>query len=197
MILARISDYLTNQNPNHNSPRSISRVSMANDKHPPPVIWAERADKLYVTICVEDCKDPVIKFDSSSLFFSGTGGPENKEYEVKIEFLKEIDPEASHYAVLARHIPMVVKKKGEGPYWGRLMKEKGKVHWLKTDFNKWKDEDDSDFDEAEDMQFENMMKKMGNFNTEEAEGPPLDEEQDSDDEELPDLDDSSEKKPPV
>jgi hypothetical protein len=27
---------------------------------------------------------------------------------------------------------------------------------LKTDFNKWKDEDDSDFDEADDMQFENV-----------------------------------------
>ena len=35
------------------------------------------------------------------------------------------------------------------------------VHWLKTDFNKWKDEDDSDFDEAEDMQFENVSSYSG------------------------------------
>ena len=27
-------------------------------------------------------------------------------------------------------------------------------HWLKTDFNKWKDEDDSDVDEAGDQNFE-------------------------------------------
>lgn len=34
-----------------------------------------------------------------------------------------------------------------GPYWERLLKEKTKQHWLKIDFNKWKDEDDSDDEE--------------------------------------------------
>merc|ERR1711997_482605 len=33
---------------------------------------------------------------------------------------------------------------GEGPYWERLLKDKTKQHWLKVDFQKWKDEDDSD-----------------------------------------------------
>ena len=32
----------------------------------------------------------------------------------------------------------------EGPYWSRLLEDKTKVHWLKVDFNKWKDEDDSE-----------------------------------------------------
>jgi len=33
-----------------------------------------------------------------------------------------------------------------------------KVHWLKTDFEKWRDEDDSDVEESssKDMQFENV-----------------------------------------
>ena len=39
------------------------------------------------------------------------------------------------------------KKDGEGPYWKRLVKEDKKQHWLKVDFNKWRDEDESD-DEA-------------------------------------------------
>ena len=39
------------------------------------------------------------------------------------------------------------KKDGEGPYWKRLVKEEKKQHWLKVDFNKWRDEDESD-DEA-------------------------------------------------
>lgn len=38
-------------------------------------------------------------------------------------------------------------------------------HWLKTDFNKWRDEDDSDAEGGDDMQLEDMMKQMGNFNT--------------------------------
>ena len=32
----------------------------------------------------------------------------------------------------------------EGPYWPSLMKDKKKVHWLKIDFNRWRDEDDSE-----------------------------------------------------
>ena len=33
----------------------------------------------------------------------------------------------SKYAVLPRNIPMMLKKKEEGPYWPRLLKEKQKV----------------------------------------------------------------------
>lgn len=43
-----------------------------------------------------------------------------------------------------RNIELVLKKKEDGPYWSSLLKDKKKVHWLKVDFNKWKDEDDSD-----------------------------------------------------
>jgi len=42
------------------------------------------------------------------------------------------------------------KKKIEEEYWPRLLKEKAKVHWLKTDFDKWVDEDEQDPNEEED-----------------------------------------------
>lgn len=35
------------------------------------------------------------------------------------------------------------KKDTTGPYWERLLKDKTKQHWLRIDFNKWKDEDES------------------------------------------------------
>jgi hypothetical protein len=41
-------------------------------------------------------------------------------------------------------IEFALEKKETGPFWERLLKEKTKYHWLKTDFNKWKDEDESD-----------------------------------------------------
>ena len=44
-------------------------------------------------------------------------------------------------------IEFALEKKESGPYWKRLVKEGTKQHWLKVDFNKWKDEDESD-DEA-------------------------------------------------
>ena len=31
-----------------------------------------------------------------------------------------------------------------------------KAHWLKTDFDKWRDEDDSDVEEGQDMQLEEV-----------------------------------------
>ena len=39
------------------------------DRHLPAVIWAQRNDKLYVTINVEDCQNAVINFDDSKLTF--------------------------------------------------------------------------------------------------------------------------------
>lgn len=53
------------------------------------------------------------------------------------------------HAVRDRVIEFVLKKKNEEePFWPRLTNEKVKHHWLKVDFNKWKDEDDSE-DEVE------------------------------------------------
>ena len=50
----------------------------------------------------------------------------------------------SKYAVRDRSTEFALMKKEEGPYWERLLKEKTKQHWLKIDFNKWKEEDESD-----------------------------------------------------
>lgn len=55
--------------------------------------WAQRPNLLFITVCLEDCKDPTIKVEKDSLYFKGVGGAEKKECEVKLEFLKEIDTE--------------------------------------------------------------------------------------------------------
>jgi len=38
-------------------------------RHIPSVIWAQRADKLYVTICIDDCKNAVVNFENDKLTF--------------------------------------------------------------------------------------------------------------------------------
>ncbi|XP_034233197.1 prostaglandin E synthase 3 isoform X2 [Thrips palmi] len=166
---------------------------------PPPVQWAQRTHVVFVTLCVEDCKNPDIQIEADKIVFKGTGGTEKKKYEITIPLFKEIDPEKSVKFIRDRNIELILKKKEEGPYWTYLLKDKKKYHWLKVDFNKWKDEDDSE-DElnvggggGEDL--EEMMRQMGglggmgggakpDFNDlvpSDEEGP------DSDDEELPDL----------
>jgi len=155
------------------------------------VIWAQRAEKLYVTLNIEDSKNVNIKFDKTSLHFSGVGG-QKVDYNFTLEFFGEIDTEKSKYVILSRHIPMVIVKKEVGSYWPRLLKDTTKVHWLKTDFDKWRDEDDSEVDESKEAAFEDMMSKMGGYNGGGAMGGGLEDEdpindEDSDDEELPDL----------
>lgn len=164
---------------------------------PPPVLWAQRSNVVFLTICVEDCKTPDIQLEADKVIFKGSGGAEKKNYELTIPLFKEIDTEKSAKFIRDRNIELVLKKKEEGPYWSSLLKDKKKVHWLKVDFNKWKDEDDSE-DEfnlgggggggGEDL--EEMMRQMGGLGGADNGKPSfddLDPDTDSDDEELPDL----------
>jgi len=135
---------------------------------PPLVKWAQRTNLVFLTVCLEDCKDPEIKVEEEKLYFKGTGGTDNKEHEVTLEFFGSIDTEKSKYAVRPRMIEFALMKKEEGPYWDRLLKVKTKQHWLKIDFNKWKNEDSDDEDAEGGGQggqgggdLEEMMRNMG------------------------------------
>lgn len=56
-------------------------------------MWAQRNNIIFLTICLEDCKNPEIKIDSNKVYFHGLGGTEKKNHEVTIELYKEVDPE--------------------------------------------------------------------------------------------------------
>lgn len=56
-------------------------------------MWAQRNNIIFLTICLEDCKNPEIKIDSDKVYFHGVGGTEKKDHEITIPLFKEIDPE--------------------------------------------------------------------------------------------------------
>jgi prostaglandin-E synthase len=58
-------------------------------------MWAQRSSLIFLTVCLEDVKDPEIKVEPTKLFFKGVGGTEKKLHEVTVNFLKEIDPDVS------------------------------------------------------------------------------------------------------
>lgn len=107
-------------------------------------MWAQRNNILYVTICLEDCKNPTIETETDKVYFKGVGGTEKRVHEVSINLFKEIDPEKTEQCPKGRNFELVLHKKESGPFWPRLTKENKKFHWLKSDFNKWQDEDESD-----------------------------------------------------
>lgn len=159
-------------------------------------MWAQDKKLLFLTVSVE-CKDPEIKWTEQSLHFKGVGSPENKHYEVTINFLNKIVPDKVVSKNITRCIEFTVPKDDSSVgFWPKLTTDKGKLAWLKVDFNKWKDEDDEgdeeetggnfgDFGNMDDMLKNLAPPKMG------ADGdkPAFD---DSDDEE-----DSDQDIPPV
>ncbi|KAI8824415.1 HSP20-like chaperone [Fimicolochytrium jonesii] len=166
----------------------------------PEVLWAQRTDELFVTINVSDVEHPEVNLSATGLKF--TGASHGKEYSLDLEFFKEVDIEASKQNITARNLSFVIAKKATGEeYWPRLTKEKAKYHWLKTDFSKWKDEDEVEeevaaggpggaggFDGIDFSQFQNMAGGMGGMGGMPgmdfgANGMDLGGEQDSDDEE--------------
>jgi len=118
----------------------------------PEVLWAQRsstsdAEKNYVflTISVPDVSPKNLKLDltSTGLTFTGTSESKKTTYHLDIEFYAEIDVENSKTNHSPKNIEMVLRKKElKEEYWPRLLKDKAKVHFLRTDFDKWVDEDE-------------------------------------------------------
>lgn len=134
------------------------------------------------------------------------GGLDKKDHSVVLNLKEEIKADESKYFIRGRGCEVILMKTDEtAPYWIRLLKEPTKFHWLRVDFNKWQDEDDSG-DEASGpggfggggADFEEMMRSMGGLGGGgmpgmDFGGAGLDnfEENDSDEEGLPDLEDGT------
>ena len=112
--------------------------------HTPRAKWAQDAGAIFFTICLEDCKNPKININGQDLTFQCLGDPKGISYRVKMILFKEISPNESRYVVRDREIEFVLKKKEQGPYWCRLIKSMAKQHWLRIDFERWKEEHESD-----------------------------------------------------
>lgn len=152
----------------------------------------------------------IFRITEDSLFFKAIGLPENKHHEVTINFLKKINPEKVTSKNSGRCYEFIIYKADTASdYWTSLTNDKKKPHWLKVDFNKWKDEgsdDDSEAGAPAGMgmggmgmggdggmgNFNDLMSSMGGgFGGGDVDGKPsfddLEQEEDSDDEAIPDL----------
>ncbi|RZC79161.1 hypothetical protein C5167_003481 [Papaver somniferum] len=91
----------------------------------PTIKWAQRSDKIFLTVDLPDANDVKLKLEPQGRFvFSATKG--GIPYEVDIELYDKINAE-----------------KTESKWWNRLLKQEGKPPvFLKVDWDKWVDEDD-------------------------------------------------------
>ncbi|PLB44228.1 HSP20-like chaperone [Aspergillus steynii IBT 23096] len=185
----------------------------------PEVTWAQRSSTtdvernyLYVNIKAPDVAraDASLNITSKNVSFAGDS-KKGVRYEVSLDLFGEIDPENSKTNHTDRDVELVLRKKElKEEYWPRLLETKQKIHFLKTDFDKWVDEDEQDDAPEEDYAnnfggFEGMGDQggLGNIDFSKlgaglegmggAGGAPGAEGEGSDEEEMPELDEGDQK----
>lgn len=168
-------------------------VPAAAAPHVPGVQWAQRKDRIFLTVGVGECRDVKLTLANDEarktgrLRFAGTSGLDGKAYELELEFYGRLNEEESKVSVRGRSVFLVLAKLAKGPHWPRLLRAEGRApKHIKVDFNMFMDESD---EEAEENQKDFQLGDLDDFTKFDD---PLDKDvhtdsEDSDDEDLPDL----------
>ncbi len=132
---------------------------MSLNKAAPEILWAQRSSEddaeqclVLLTINVPNLPPaPATQLDLKASGFTFKAdiaedkakGIQPKHYEFQLDFYEEIDPEASKVSQSSKSLYLALRKKEKKlDYWPRLSKEKVRLHNVKTDFDKWVDEDE-------------------------------------------------------
>jgi hypothetical protein len=109
---------------------------------PAAIRWAQRKDKVLVTVEVIDVRNPVLKINGRNLTVTATGG--ETAYANNLELYGEVDQTKSKYIIRPRGVEIALVKKDTAVWWPRLVKGTGKLYWLTVDWNRWIDESDDE-----------------------------------------------------
>jgi hypothetical protein len=107
----------------------------------PEVLWAQRSDKVYLTVALPDAKDISVKCEPQGLFSFSALGAQGERFEFSLELYGKIMTEYRKNVGL-RNIIFSIQKE-ERSWWTRLLKSEEKpAPYIKVDWNKWCDEDE-------------------------------------------------------
>ncbi|KAJ0520438.1 putative CS domain, HSP20-like chaperone [Helianthus annuus] len=107
----------------------------------PEVKWAQREDKVFITVVLADTKDAKVNLAPEGVFtFSAKAG--EHEYDLKLELFDKVNVEESKINIGERSIFCILEK-AEPKWWNKLLSGDGRApHYVKVDWDKWADEDD-------------------------------------------------------
>ncbi|WFD27757.1 p23 chaperone protein wos2 [Malassezia nana] len=124
----------------------------------PEILWAQRSSAsepeknvIMLTINVPNMKPEATKCEltTNALHFESTieadasKGIVGNKYVFDLDFFEEVVPAESKQHLTAKSLYLLIRKeKAQEEYWPRLTKEKVRLHNVKTDFDKWVDEDE-------------------------------------------------------
>jgi len=123
----------------------------------PEVLWAQRSSDhddtknvIFLTINAPELEpDYQLNITASKLSFKGVtkaaaGSLPHRQYAFDLELFGEVEPESAKKSehLTGKSLNLILKKKElKEDYWPRLSKDK-RVNFIKTDFFKWKDQDE-------------------------------------------------------
>merc|ERR1711959_107097 len=108
----------------------------------PPVQWAQRTDKVFLTLDLVDVAEPNVTYtEEGGITFSGKAN--GSDYNWETDLFGAVNVEESKWQSTGRKVEILILKK-EAEWWDRLLKKSGKNNHIKTDFDKWVDEDEED-----------------------------------------------------
>ncbi|MBQ5154014.1 hypothetical protein EGM85_12240, partial [Macrococcus caseolyticus] len=130
----------------------------------PELRWAQRSsatepekNKLWITVAVPNLQDYSVETTDSTFKF--TGKDAEREYAIELELFAEIDSSLTRKAATAQSVVVELRKKeAKVEYWPRLAKDTKRRPFIRTDFDKWVDED-----EQNEVPDEDPMAGMGGF----------------------------------
>lgn len=110
----------------------------------PEVLWAQRSDKVYITVSLPDAKDVSVKCEPHGVFAFSAKGAQGEPFKFDLELYGTIIPEGSKIDIGKRNILCSIQKENKG-WWKRLLKSEEKpAPYIKVDWNKWCDEDEEE-----------------------------------------------------
>ncbi|CAD5184870.1 co-chaperone protein p23-2-like isoform X1 [Musa acuminata AAA Group] len=112
----------------------------------PEVLWAQRSDKIYLTVSLPDARDVFAESEPHGAFKFSAVGAQDEHFDFSLELYDAVVPEASKINIGMRNIICSIKKEKKG-WWKRLLKSEEKpAPYIKVDWNKWCDEDEEESD---------------------------------------------------
>jgi len=141
----------------------------------PPCKWAQRRERVYLTVGVTDPQHVRVDIEPTRVAFAGVSkaGP----FAHTFNLLREIVPAESSYKALGRELQINLKKAdaGAGGFWERLTAEPARASkaFLSCDWDRWVDEDE-DRGEDDDFGLGDMDLGGGGMDSDDDADAPLD-----------------------
>ncbi|GER45761.1 HSP20-like chaperones superfamily protein [Striga asiatica] len=110
----------------------------------PEVLWAQRSDKVYLTVSLPDAKDISVKCEPEGQFTFAAVGANGEPFSFTLQLYDNIAPQGCRTKTGLRNILCSIQKEQKG-WWKRLLKSEEKpAPYIKVDWNKWCDKDDEE-----------------------------------------------------